>query len=179
MVEAAIVTPLVFFVLMALMDAGLYFGQSLSLQYAARGGARAASVAGADGLADYDVLKAVNSGLVFVPNSRITRVVVYRAATWNDKPSTSCMAGIAVSGGGIGSCNVYTMTDAKRPTTDFGVGGWTGDDSYPGWLRNNHRGQADYVGVWITSKSMTFTKILAANDVVTNNAVVRIEARQL
>lgn len=178
MVEAAIVAPLLFFLIFALMDAGLYYGQANSLSYATRRGAHAASVTGATGLADYDVLQAMKNSLSFVPDKNIDRIVVFHASGWNDKPSAACTDGAGVPGGGEGACNIYTTNDFKRPTTDFGDGGWPNDDNYPAWLRDDHRGTTDFVGVWIRAKCMCVTGVINSNNKLSSTTVMRLEAKK-
>lgn len=177
MVEGAIVFPLLALLIFGLMDAGLYFGENSSLSYATRRGAHAATVTGASGLADYDVLNAMEGSLAFVPNRMIDRIVVFRASGWDDEPSTACTDGAGVSNGGVGSCNIYTTADFQRPTTDFGDGGWTSDDKYPAWLRSDKRGSTDYVGVWIRAKCMCISGIVGGNAKLTSTTVMRLEAK--
>jgi hypothetical protein len=177
MVESAIVFPLLALLIFGIMDAGLYYGENSSLSYATRRGAHAASVTGASGLADYDVLQAMKNSLSFVPDRMIERVVVYRASGWDDKPSIACTDGTGVGGGGVGSCNVYTVADFQRPTTDFGDGGWAGDDKYPAWLRSDKRGTADYVGIWIKAKCMCVSGVIRSDSRLTARTVMRIEGR--
>jgi hypothetical protein len=177
MVEGAIVFPLLALLIFGVLDVGLYFGENSSLSYATRRGAHAASVTGASGLADYDVLQAMKNSLSFVPDRMIERIVVFHAAGWDDTPSVACTNGAGVGGGGIGACNVYTAADFARPTTDFGDGGWTGDDKYPAWLRNDKRGTADYVGIWIRTKCMCVSGVLGSDNKLTSRTVMRLEGR--
>jgi hypothetical protein len=177
MVEGAIVFPLLALLIFGIIDAGLYFGENSSLSYATRRGAHAASVTGASGMADYDVLQAMKGSLAFVPDRQIERIVVFHASGWEDSPSSACTDGPGVPGGGIGACNVYTTSDFSRPAADFGDGGWAGDDNYPAWLRSDKRGTADFVGVWVRAKCMCMSGVIGSGNKLTSRTVMRVEGR--
>ena len=178
LVEAAIVTPIIIFLVLALIDASFYFGERTSLSTSTRNAARASSAAGADALADYDSLQAIKSVLGIVPDSDVLWIVVFHAADFNDTISPTCKAGTPVAGSGVGSCNVYTASDFKRPTTDFGTGGWTGDDFWPAWQRDDHRTSADYVGVYIHAKCMCIAEVFHYGNTVDSQSILRLEPKQ-
>lgn len=77
LVEAAIVFPLLFLVLFAIVELGLAFKNDLSVGHAAREGARAGATFGNDIYANYLILKAVQATLGGAAIGEGTDVEVY------------------------------------------------------------------------------------------------------
>lgn len=77
LVEAAIVFPLLFLVLMAIVEFGLAFKDDLSVGHGAREGARAGATFGADPHANYLVLREVEGVLASISVSDGLRVRIY------------------------------------------------------------------------------------------------------
>ncbi len=179
MVEAAIFAPIVMFMLFAAIMGGIYLGDTVSLQWATRSGARAASVGGANAFTDYDILAAVEQSTQIFPKSYIDTIVVYHADSFSSEPSPACKAGIAVPGNSVGSCNVYSVADFNRPATDFGLGGWNGDDP---WLPETRKTSGftgtDYVGVYVRARCTCVASMFNASEILHSNTVMRIEPKE-
>lgn len=178
LVEAAIVTPLFMLLLFASIDGGILFGDNLSVEWGTRAGARAASIAGADALADYDVLQALKQSTVIIPRDSVDRIVVFRADGFDDEPSASCKAGTPTVGTGIGSCNVYYPADFDVKQKDYDT--WTADDSWPGATRGDKSTEGpDYVGVWIQARCTCSGEVFGSSGVLHSTTVMRIEPKRL
>lgn len=180
LVEAAIFTPIIMFLLLGCINAGLVMGDHTSLSWATRSGARAASAAGADALADYDVLHAVSSATSMYPRSAIDRIVVFDASGYDDQPSESCKAGSPHAGSGIGSCNVYVPSDFDRHDSAFNQTAWGGDLYWPGVSRQDTLSVGpDYVGVWVQAHCTCLPQVFGFDGVMHSTTVMRIEARRV
>lgn len=77
LVEAALVFPLLFLVLMAIVEFGLAFKDDLSVGHGAREGARAGATFGTDPFANYLVLREVENVLASISVSEGLRVRIY------------------------------------------------------------------------------------------------------
>ena len=120
MVEASIITPVLFLFIFAIFEFGFAFRNYLAVANTTRDGVREASVAGNVADADYRILRSVNRASAALPDSTIQRIIVFKAADENadinDSTYDNCRAGSSDAG----VCNVYTVADLSRPVTDFG-----------------------------------------------------------
>ncbi len=120
LIEAALITPVLFLFIFAIFEFGFAFRDYLAVSNGTRDGAREASVAGDVADADYRVLRAVQRATASLPDGAIERVVVYRAIDPEDTvadadPSGNCASGIPVAG----VCNVYLPSDFLLPVAEF------------------------------------------------------------
>lgn len=187
MVEAALVTPIFVFLLFGTLEFGLLFRSYLTLNNAAQGGARAASIAGNQLDADWKILQAVRKESAAVGRSSIQRVVVYHAANGTDEPTASCIAGTATSGTGnpnyTGACNVYVSADLTAPVADFGCG-ITQKDRY--WCPTARKtavsgpmSPPDFVGVYITIRHGWVTGLFGSTVDISERVIVKMEPKAL
>ena len=114
MVEFAMVFPFLILMVTGVLEFGGAFRDSLTVSNSLRSGVRVASNSGDDRLADYGMIKALEAAISDVPNSSITRIVVFNAATMNE-PTAACKGGTSVAD----VCNVYDTSDFARPQSDF------------------------------------------------------------
>ena len=118
MVEAALVTPLLVFLLFGTLEFGLLFRSYLTLNNAAQGGARAASIAGNQLDADYKILQSIKKESGAIQRSSVQRITIYHAANTTDEPTAGCTTGTPSAGSGspswTGACNVYTCGGPDR-----------------------------------------------------------------
>ena len=89
-VEAALITPLLFFLIFMIIETGPLFLLWSSNKHAAQEGARMATVAGTTNDADYNILKAMRPPLSAVGN-RLKYVIVYRATDLYSKAPQECL----------------------------------------------------------------------------------------
>lgn len=173
LVEAAIATPVVMLLLFSVIWGALVFRTYLTVEQASSVGARAATVAGSDPRADYDILQAVQQNTAALGKQSLERVVVYRATGFDQKPSATCMTGP----GGATGCNVYFADDLAMPESQFGAGGWADDDYFPATTRNDSRGTETFVGVYVKARPMAGGSGLPVVQTVESWKVLRVEAK--
>ena len=180
LLEAAIVTPVFFLLVFAVIDFGMMYKDRAAINSASSTGARIGSSSGSDGLADYYILQGVKKDLSALQRSQITRIVVFKASSFNGSPTTGCKNGTTRA---TDACNVYTAADLVAPTSSFGC--QTGDMDL-GWcpsirktaLTAANGGPPDYIGVWIKTRFNTFTKVIPSTD-LTSQTVIREEPTKL
>lgn len=178
-VEAAVIAPLFFLLLFAILEFGIAMRSYLALSNAVRDGAREASVEANETDADYSAVNLVGSAGAVIPDGRIQRIVVYHAAGPGAEPSAGCKAGIPSSTPGQ-ECNVYTAADFGRAATDFGC-----DPVVPSpdrfWCPSDREiarsGPPDWVGVWMQIDHPWVTGLFGSGLTMTDHQVLRIEPR--
>jgi TadE-like protein len=89
-VEAAIVTPLFFLLILSIAEFGPLFFEFGSSRDAVSEGVRLSSIAGASGSADYDTIQSMRNTLKNV-GPRLDYVIVYKAASIHAKPPQVCI----------------------------------------------------------------------------------------
>jgi Flp pilus assembly protein TadG len=89
-VEAALVTPLFFFIIFALIELGPYFRQWSASKSAASEGGRAATTGGAASRTDGDMMSALRTPISHLGDN-LDYVIVFRAASIKDEVPTQCV----------------------------------------------------------------------------------------
>jgi hypothetical protein len=183
LVEAAIVTPLFFALLFAVIEGGMAFYERLSVANMALAGARTASSQGNEALADYYVLQSVGAHGGGVSAGRINSIVVYRAtAPGAEVPSACKLASV------VDTCNHYVGTDLAKDATQFGCLGPPGPttkiDRY--WCPTTRRtalggpnGPPDFIGVYVEALHDDLTGIFGRSLVLRSDRIIRTEPRTL
>lgn len=179
-VEAAIITPLFLFGVFACLEAGLAFRTWLSLSHAATEGARVASVAASDSMADYQILKSVKEATAAMPKNSVEQVIVFNADDYDSKPPSGCYSGSGMSN----VCNTYEQDDFDDTQADFLAN--PDKDDWKAQDRNVVRGATtgpDYVGVYVKTTHKHTTMLLVRGvfgkeRVLTRTTVMQIEAAQ-
>ena len=151
LVEFAFVLPVVFTLVIGMLEFGLTFKDYLTVANATRAGARVGAAAGnttANGGADYEILTAVSANSTALNHGSITGVVIYKAAAG----SSALPAGCAIGGPSVANeCNVYTAAQLQNlQQSQFGCGVGKLDNA---WCPSN-RGVSqsagpDYLGIWV------------------------------
>lgn len=175
-VEAAIVTPVFFALILGICEISLAMNDYLAVSTAVRSGAREASTDGTDLQSDYLVLQAIARAGNAISRAKITRIVIYKATAYGDLPTTQCRGGTPVTG----TCNVYTSSDMSRPSTDFGCISTKNLDRY--WCPSSRKdtltsGGTDYVGVWMSYTHTWLTKMFGNTLTLSDSSVIRLEPR--
>ena len=188
LVEAALVTPLVFLLLFGVIEFGYAFYGKLTVNNMSVVGARAASGSGNDVLADYQVLQSVAGANTGISSSDVQLVIVYRATSPSDRVPTSCLTASVTNTPSVRGCNRYVGTDLARPSTDFNcVPGPPGPtlkvDRF--WCPTDRKyallgahGPPDYIGVYVKANHRNLTGVLGGSVTFTTDTVMRIEPRQ-
>lgn len=124
LVEAAITTPLVLLLVFGLVEMASLLRSYSTSQGSVRAGGRVASVAGADPLTDYAVLRRIYRERIGFGVDEIEYLIVWHATGPGDEVPEDCIpesitepnvASAGVSDGGVdlvGACNVYVRPDA-------------------------------------------------------------------
>jgi Flp pilus assembly protein TadG len=182
LVEFVLIAPVLVLITAAIFEYGLAFRDSMTLSNALRSGARVGSNAGRERQADYTILKSVEAAMTEVPNSRVNRIIVYKAATSNSAPPAACLA-VSGSGGVNGVCNVYLSSDLARPLSDYaGTTSCTATSPDRYWCPTSRQNQqalgADYLGVWMEIRYNYVTHVLPGTGItIRDRAVMRLEPR--
>lgn len=182
LVEFVLIAPVLVLITAAIFEYGLAFRDSMTLSNALRSGARVGSNAGRERQADYTILKSMEAAMTEVPDSKILRIIVYKASTTDSAPPASCLA-VSGSGGVAGVCNVYTSADLARPLSDYSGTtscGTGAPDRYwcPTTRQNQQALGADYLGVWMEIRYTYVTRVLPGSGItIRDRAVMRLEPR--
>ncbi len=187
LVEAAFITPVLFFLLFSILEFGTAFRDYLAVANTTRDGARAASVYGNDSSADFEILQTIANASNVIDRRDIQRIVIYKASGPNTQVPANCTTSTT---GILGTCNVYTASALNLAESEFGCRAdrtldkyWcpsvTSSTSPPQTGRkvavSGTNGPPDYVGVWIKVNHNWATGLFGRNLVLTDSTVMRIE----
>lgn len=175
LVEAAFITPVLFFLLFSILEFGMAFRDYLAVANTTRDGARAASVYGNDSSADFDILQTIADSSNVINRNDIQRIVVYKATGPNTVVPTSCANGTPSS-----TCNVYGANALDLAESEFGCRADRNLDRY--WCPTTRKnavtgtnGPPDYIGVWIKVNHTWVTGLFGRGLTFTDSTVMRIE----
>lgn len=185
LVEAAIVFPLLAVLISGLMEFGVAWRNRNIIESSLRNAVRVEAQLGKDKDADKRALISMWSGMSKYKNSSINKVVVYRSTAANGLAPTNCTGATTndTSGNGVvGLCNVYSENQVKNAgltSTGFQGSCSAGWDRFwcPANRKNLLTDPPDYVGIWVSVKYTTLTKLFPAtnNLTITDWVVARIE----
>lgn len=128
LVEAAFVIPILFGVIFAVMEIGGALKSYSSAANGVRAGARMASVAGNDAMADQMILERLASEAAGLGEGEIEYVVIWRSSGPGDTVPAACVrpvptgpntSSVGVPGAGVGACNIYFRPDAPGGAFDM------------------------------------------------------------
>lgn len=202
-VEAALVLPLIFVFVAAIVDFGVGFRDRTLMQSAMRNGARVGAAAVANPGSDQLVLSTFWAGMAGATRLEIDKAIIYEAnGLANGEPTSTCQS-IAPSNSGAGNtsanCNVYSGAQVENSGTTFdggtttligspGVlsstcgGGWNRFWCAGGASGSNERtanlasGQIDSLGLYVTATYTPFTGVFETGDLtITDWVVMRLE----
>jgi hypothetical protein len=179
LVEAALLTPVVFLVIFGVLEFGWAFHDKLTVSNMSQQGVRAASTQGNDTLADYQFVLAIDRAAAALPRAQIQYVVLYKAAAPSDRVPASCSGGTSVSG----VCNAYAPANFTAPSSQFGCGASALDRFWCPTTRKvaasvANGGPPDYLGVFVKVRHNNITSLFGSGYTFTQDSVARIEARR-
>jgi Flp pilus assembly protein TadG len=186
LVEAALVTPLVFTVLFGIMEFSWMLKDRMSVANAAHDAAREVSASATDGQADFQALRAARRSLSAL-DGKVDYIVIFKANAANGAGSqvpNACTTAAAIAAGGVsGVCNVYAGTDLAAPSTSFGYSPITPnplllDRFHPPRNRNDSRRAREFVGVHVAFTYRPLTGLTNRTRQLTATTVMPIEARR-
>jgi hypothetical protein len=189
LVEAAFITPVLFFLLFSVLEFGMAFRDYLAVANTTRDGARAASVFGNDSSADFDILQSIADSSNVINRRDIQRIVVYKASGPNTPVPTICTTA-APGSQGIGVCNIYTASALDLAESEFGCRSDRNLDKF--WCptattsttptqsgrkvaMTGTNGPPDYIGVWIKVNHTWVTGLFGRSLTFTDSTVMRME----
>ena len=177
LVEAAFITPVLFFLLFSVLEFGMAFRDYLAVANTTRDGARAASVFANNTSADFDVLQAIANSSNVISRRDIQKIVIYKASGPNTPVPTNCTTSAA---GILATCNVYSATALDLAKTEFGCRSDRNLDRY--WCptarkvaESGPNGPPDYIGVWIKVNHTWVTGLFGNSVTFRDSTVMRIE----
>ena len=164
-VEAAMISPILFLLLFGILEfSNLYFARE-TLANGSTAIARIAAIKGADFDADYAIVQAAKNSMGAIPSSKINRLVV-----WNASPRSGCSgsycqgaASVAPCKTGTSSsslqCNVYTPGthwSSSLTAADFDCAPNPAPNYANAWCPTSRKtaltgsnGPPDYLGIYI------------------------------
>lgn len=182
MVEFAIVVPLMALFVFGLIELGMAWRDTLTVNTAARSGARVASNLGNERLADWETISAVKAALADIDNADIEAVIVYDASAADGQIDSNCLVGGGISV--LDECNYYSPAQLQSLVeTDFTTNGSTCAAGAPDRFfcplgRSTTQGALTHVGIYIRVRYESQTDILPFDSLTIDDAaVMRIEPR--
>jgi hypothetical protein len=166
LVEAAVIFPLLIFIVLGICEYGLAYRNSLTVSSASRAGARTASALARNANYATDGRDAVAAALTALPKQRWQEVWIYKA----QKP-TDANPGMPDSG------NFSSCAQCVRFTWDTATQAWVQDPS-TAWAYASQdacAGEADYVGVYVKAQHQYVTKLFGATRTLQDHTVMRFE----
>jgi len=114
LVEAAFISPILFYLLFGVLEYSMVMRSYLTIGNGLRAAGRIAAIDGNDGLADYDVIQAVKRETAAMSAITIEKLIVYKAnpstPLGDPKPitATACLsAAVPSTRGAPDYCNIY------------------------------------------------------------------------
>lgn len=180
LVEAALVTPLLFMLVFGIIEFGTAWFHRSAVEDMSVVGARTGSVAGNDAVADYQILQAVRHATA--NSDSVAAVVVYRASAPGDPLPDACRTASVVNTATVRGCNRYVAADLTLGADRFGCTGTAPRDA--AWCPSTRRtalqgsnGPPDYLGVYVEARHQSATGLLGKLWDFTSTTVLPIEPR--
>jgi hypothetical protein len=164
LVEAALIFPLLIFVVLGIAEYSLAYRNSLSVSSASRAGARTASALARNANYATDTRDAVAAALSALPKSRWQEVWVYQA----QKP-TDAAPGLPDSG------DFTSCTKCVRFTWDAATSSWSQAGTWDDQTQDACAGEADYIGVYVKAEHRYVTKLFGTSRTLQDHTVMRFE----
>ncbi len=188
-VEAALVAPLFFLFIFAIIEFGVFLFNANNVTNASRAGARASSSWAASPLADYNILRAANRSLGSLATN-LDAVIVFKAPSANATVPSACVAAIPTASRGIAdTCNIYRAADVRAlDETNFGwsdlntplqnAGKW--DTEWPATKRVEEVTgtiSPDWVGVYVQANHRSLSGVVPSKK-IRKTSVAQIEPQR-
>jgi hypothetical protein len=170
LVEMAIVIPLLMMIVFGIVNYGLLFKDNLTIQSAARSGARVGAQQASNASADWQIVRTVEAAVAKLGNKETLQVIVFKADDANGDVPEACVTG----GTGIpGVCNVYGEADLAMDEATFVAPANVAAHQWEPTTRNATTAAADYLGVWIKVRHDDITGLFD-NQITTTKSVFRL-----
>ncbi len=188
-VEAAIVAPLFFLFVFAIIEVGVFLYNANAVSNASRDAAREGSTWAAGPLADYNILRAANRSLGVLA-ARTDAVIVFKASGPNGVVPPACVTAIPTSSRGVSdTCTIYRLSDLK--TMDETSFGWSDlntplqnagklDVNWPATKRVEEVTglvQPDWVGVYVQANHKSLSGVVPSRK-IRHTSIAQIEPQR-
>lgn len=195
LIETAMVAMFFMTVVVGTFELGMGWRTSITVNNAARAGARVGSSLGINAEADYSLLVSVASALESSGQVNLTKVIVFKSSSATGTVPSTCKSlnpGSSYTGNLANHCNVYSGTwiaglvssgssaaFTSTATSTCSSGGGSRPDRW--WcpsIRNNVQlssGGLDYLGVYVEVSHSTITKVFGTKFTIDQTSVMRIE----
>ena len=178
LLEAALITPLFLSLLFGSIEWGYGFLDRLTTKNASLVGARAGASEGTNTDADYEILQAVKQASAAANATKVTFVVVYKAASYTASVPASCLTASQA-----GVCNRYSGSDFTLPLGSFGCLSGSRDTSWCPSTRktalSGAKGPPDYLGVYVQLHHTNLTGFFGGGFDFKSDTVIRMEPTSL
>lgn len=180
LVELALLLPFLTLMAFGVVEFGLAHQDELTVQTAARSGARVGSAAGTTGSADQNLLLGAGAALNDIGLPNVDWILVFKSTTTDGAVPAACTTPTPHSVSG--SCNAYSGAQLQNvvagtsPASWFGCGGGALDASWcPANRQTVQANGTDYLGVWVTARHPMFTRFFGTTVGLSGSAVMRLE----
>jgi Flp pilus assembly protein TadG len=186
LVEAAFLSPILFYFLFGLLEMGIYFRDYLTLGAATQDAARTGAILGDDSTADFQLINAVEKATAGIPTKTVTKIVVFKATSATSTAPSACTS-MATSGssGTPNFCNTYTPaidfveTDASKYDCLASP-----KDRSNGFCPSKRKtalaganSPPDFLGIYIEFKHPYLTGLFGTSKVMAETVITRLEPR--
>ena len=203
MVEASLITPVLFLFIFAIFEFGFAFRDYLAVANSTRDAAREAAVAGDIADADYRVLRAIERGSAALPDGVINEIIVFKAYGPKGTVPAACTSGGSTAGGVFedvdndGSvddevyCNVYTTAHLAYDIGEFNCNAnvptpdpdrfWCPTDVNPpstGPRITTVGSGLDYIGIYMSVDHQYITGMFGSSITFTDTTVLKVEPQE-
>jgi hypothetical protein len=179
LVEGAVVAPLFFLLLFAILEFGLVFRQYLTMSTASRNATRTASTAGNAGQADYLTLQEIKRSTRAIRSDEITFIVIFKASDPTASIEDDAALQPCLVASQAGTCNRYVASDLDRPSSQFGDCSAASSTPDHYWCPTSRdvalSGPPDYVGVYIRTRYRAITGIFGRDYDFGEQTIYRLE----
>lgn len=131
--EFGLMLPLIVVLALGIVEYGMAYQEGNNLERTVAYAGRVGGTSGTTKFSDYDILQAVNSGLVGQDRLTLKKVIVYKSVTSDGEPSAACKA-VTPSGAGTfgvsGECNVYSAQQVATQNPGVGFARSQSGDNY-------------------------------------------------
>jgi hypothetical protein len=166
LVEAALIFPLLIFIVLAIAEYSLASRNSLTVSSSTRAGARTASALARNANFDDDAVTAVATALTAMPKARWQEIWVYKAQDPNDPASTA--PGMPDSGDftTCGTCVRYAWNGTIWLETQ---------NTWPEASQDACPGEGEYIGIYVKAEHKYVTKLFGSSRTLQDHTVMRFE----
>lgn len=182
LVEAAMITPVLFLFLFGILEFGILFYANQTITNGSTAIARTAAIQGSDLEADYQIIQAAKSAMGGVNSSSINRIVIFRATGPTTPVPAACKTGGSSSSL---KCNVYTPIPhfgssltaaafdcAPSPAPNY-ADAWCPTTRKTALTGSN--GPPDYLGIYIEYTHEWVTGLFGSDIVLSETKITKLE----